>query len=99
MSESSLHITLPPCCDVPLPFHAIIEGLPLMSGDKVRARLFGSRTCDFMVEDTIPDGVVLVSPATLITVKAKAGKIEKAKMSYEDVGGLDTQIQGNTNCI
>jgi len=72
---------------------SLIEGLPLTSGDKVRARLFGTRTCDFMVEDTIPDGVVLVSPATLITVKAKAGKVEKAKMSYEDVGGLGTQIQ------
>jgi transitional endoplasmic reticulum ATPase len=72
---------------------SLIEGLPLMAGDKVRARLFGTRTCDFMVEDTIPDGVVLVSSATLIRVKAKGAKVEKAKVSYEDIGGLGAQIQ------
>ena len=72
---------------------SLIEGLPLTSGDKVRTRLFGTRTYDFMVDDTIPEGIVLVSPTTLIRVKAKAGKLEKARMSYEDVGGLGTQIQ------
>jgi len=72
---------------------SLIEGLPLTSGDKVRARLFGTRTWDFIVEGTIPDGVVLVSPNTLIRVKTKEGKIEKAKVSYEDIGGLGTQVQ------
>jgi transitional endoplasmic reticulum ATPase len=46
-----------------------------------------------MVGDTIPEGVVLVSPTTLIRVKAKGSKLEKAKVSYEDIGGLSTQIQ------
>jgi len=72
---------------------SLIEGLPLTSGDKVRARFFGTKTCDFMVDETIPDGVVLVNPSTLIRMKAKPGKVEKAKVSYEDVGGLSTQIQ------
>jgi len=72
---------------------SLIEGLPLTSGDKIRARLFGTKTCDFMVEDTVPDGVVLVSSTTLIKVKSKEGKIEKAKVSYEDIGGLGTQVQ------
>jgi len=72
---------------------SLIEGLPLTAGDKVRARLFGTRTCDFTVEDTVPEGVVLVSPATAIKVKAKGGGVEKAKVSYEDIGGLSTQIQ------
>jgi len=72
---------------------SLIEGLPLTSGDKVRARLFGTRTCDFMVEDTNPDGVVLVSPSTLIRVKTKEVKVEKAKVAYEDIGGLAPQIR------
>jgi transitional endoplasmic reticulum ATPase len=72
---------------------SLIEGLPLTSGDKVRARLFGTKTCDFIVEDTVPDGVVLVSPTTLIKVKTKEGKVEKAKVSYEDIGGLAPQIR------
>jgi len=72
---------------------SLIEGLPLTSGDKIRARLFATKTCDFIVEDTIPDGVVSVSSTTLIRVKSKKGKIEKAKISYEDIGGLSTQVQ------
>jgi len=72
---------------------SLIEGLPLTSGDKIRARLFGTKTCDFVVEDTIPDGVVSVSPTTLIRAKSKEGKLEKAKVSYEDIGGLGTQVQ------
>jgi transitional endoplasmic reticulum ATPase len=72
---------------------SLIEGLPLTSGDKIRARLFGTKTCDFLVEDTIPDGVVSVSSTTLIKVKLKEGKVERAKISYEDIGGLSTQVQ------
>jgi transitional endoplasmic reticulum ATPase len=72
---------------------SLIEGLPLTSGDKIRARLFGAKTCDFIVEDTIPDGVVSVCPTTLIKLKSKEGKLEKAKISYEDIGGLGTQVQ------
>jgi transitional endoplasmic reticulum ATPase len=52
---------------------SLIEGLPLTRGDKIRARLFGTKTCDFMVEDTVPDGVVSVSSATQIRVKSKEG--------------------------
>lgn len=72
---------------------SLMEGLPLTSGDKIRARLFGTKTCEFMVEDTIPDGVVSVSLNSLIRVKPKEGKLEKAKISYEDIGGLGTQVQ------
>ncbi len=72
---------------------SLIEGLPLTSGDKIRARLFGTKTCDFLVEGTIPDGVVSVSSTTLIKVKSKEGKVERAKISYEDIGGLSTQVQ------
>ena len=72
---------------------SLIEGLPLTSGDKVRARLFGTKTFDFLVEDTMPDGVVSVGSATLIRVKSKEGKVEKARISYEDIGGLGIQVQ------
>jgi len=72
---------------------SLIEGLPLTSGDKVRARLFGTRTCDFIAEDTIPEGVVLADPTTVVKVKSKGASVEKAKVSYEDIGGLSPQIQ------
>ena len=73
---------------------SLIEGLPLTCGDKIRARLFGAKTCDFAVEKTAPEGVVLVSPTTQIRVKTNgAEKVEKAKVAYEDIGGLGAQIQ------
>ena len=73
---------------------SLIEGLPVTAGDRLRATLFGSRSCDFKVIDTIPDGIVLISPTTLIRMKTKeVGEGKPAKISYEDIGGLDTQIQ------
>ncbi|MDI6793710.1 MAG: CDC48 family AAA ATPase [bacterium] len=66
----------------------------MAGGDRVRATLFGSRSCDFKVVDTIPGGVVLIGPTTLIRMKSK-GREEhgEVKISYEDIGGLENQIQ------
>lgn len=73
---------------------SLIEGLPVISGDRVRATLFGSRWCDFKVLDTVPDGVVLINHTTLIRMEAKEqGETGQTKISYEDIGGLSTQIQ------
>ncbi len=73
---------------------SLIEGLPLTTGDRVRASLFGARSCDFKVVDTIPDGIVLIEPNTLIKMEAKGTKEMKGtRVSYEDIGGLKTQIQ------
>ncbi len=73
---------------------SLIEGLPITAGDRVRATLFGSRSRDFKVLDTIPDGVVLVGPTTLIRMETReSGEMRQAKISYEDIGGLTPQIQ------
>ncbi len=73
---------------------SLMEGLPLTVGDKVRAVLFGARSCDFKVLDTRPDGIVVIEPTTLIRMEIKETKETKeARVSYEDIGGLQTQIQ------
>jgi len=73
---------------------SLIEGLPVIAGDRVRATFFGSRSCDFKVVDTIPDGAVLINAATLIRMEAKGqGEAKQTTVSYEDIGGLGTQIQ------
>ena len=73
---------------------SLIDGLPALSGDKIRATFFGSKSCDFKVVDTIPDGVVLINAATLIRMETKGqGEAKQATVSYEDIGGLGTQIQ------
>lgn len=73
---------------------SLIDGLPVIRGDRVRATLFGSRSCDFKVLDTMPDGVVLINTATVIRMETKElGETGQTKISYEDIGGLGVQIQ------
>jgi len=72
---------------------SLIEGLPMISGDRIRARLFGAKPFDFKVEATTPDGIVQVGPTTVIRMKTEAAREEKTRVSYEDIGGLGPQIQ------
>lgn len=73
----------------------LLEGLPVVKGDKVRALLFGSRTRDFQVIDTSPEGPVLITSTTQIRIEGQETKGEEKKrpaVSYEDIGGLDKAI-------
>jgi len=73
---------------------SLMEGLPLTAGDKVRANLFGARSCDFKVLDTVPDGFVIIEPTTLIRMEVEGTHEAKgSRVSYEDIGGLQAQIQ------
>ena len=80
---------------------SLVAGLPVMKGDKIRTTLFGTRACDFKVEDTIPSGVVVIGSSTLIRMETRgkgsddkeAAEGKHAKISYEDIGGLGIQIQ------
>ena len=73
---------------------SLIEGLPVSAGDRVRATLFGSRSSDYKVVDTSPDGFVIINSQTIIRMETKkAGVATPTKISYEDIGGLGNQIQ------
>jgi transitional endoplasmic reticulum ATPase len=71
---------------------SLLDGLPVVAGDRIRATLFGSRAADFKVASTAPPGPVTVRPTTVLEV----GRTEKSEaaggVSYEDVGGLKPQI-------
>lgn len=72
----------------------LVEGLPVARGDKLRVLLFGSRMREFTVTQTVPDALVLVTPQTTIRLEETDGEAEtKASISYEDIGGLDREIQ------
>ena len=73
----------------------LLEGLPLVAGDRVRATLFGARSCDFKVLDTLPKKeVILIQSTTTIKMQVKEGVERRGlKVSYEDIGGLNKQIQ------
>ncbi|HHT9111796.1 MAG TPA: CDC48 family AAA ATPase [Candidatus Wunengus sp. YC65] len=72
---------------------SLLDGLPVIAGDRIRATLFGSRFTDFVVETTIPKGVVVINPTTLLKInEKKPGTAERLKFSYEDIGGLGHEI-------
>ncbi|MFH1081810.1 MAG: AAA family ATPase, partial [Pseudomonadota bacterium] len=72
---------------------SLLEGLPLVEGDTARARLFGTRTQDFKVVSTVPRGVVMIHSKTAIKIQEKEEVGEaRARISYEDIGGLGKEI-------
>ena len=73
---------------------SLLEGLPLVEGDLVRARLIGSRTQDFKVVATNPSGVVMIHPQTGMEIQQQKEAGEgKTRISYEDIGGLGREIR------
>ncbi|MFH1954396.1 MAG: CDC48 family AAA ATPase [Pseudomonadota bacterium] len=73
---------------------SLLEGLPLVEGDTVRARLFGTRTQDFRVVSTKPTGVVMIHPKTTMKIQEKGEPGEaKTRIAYEDIGGLGKEIR------
>ena len=72
---------------------SLLDGLPVLEGDRIRATLFGSRSADFKVGITTPKGPVLINPTTQLVI-AKGGQEEISRaISYEDIGGLKRQLQ------
>ncbi len=73
---------------------SLLEGLPLVEGDTVRARLFGTRTQDFQVVSTRPGGVVMIHPKTVIKIQEQKEPGEaRARIAYEDIGGLGKEVR------
>ncbi len=71
----------------------LLEGLPVLAGDRIRATLFGAGTQEFTVLETVPTGAVIVQAATTLRIQQAEAPGEAAKVSYEDIGGLGREIQ------
>ncbi|MGA2483203.1 MAG: CDC48 family AAA ATPase [Candidatus Acidiferrales bacterium] len=74
----------------------LLEGLTAVTGDRIRATLFGTQNCEFSVVSTLPkEGPVIITTGTAIQLQA----VEHAEgkrgltISYEDIGGLRHQIR------
>ena len=72
---------------------SLLDGLPVVEGDRIRATLFGSRSADFKVESTSPKGSVLINPTTELTIGKPQEEQGARAISYEDIGGLKPQLQ------
>ena len=72
----------------------LLEGLPLVEGDRVRLNLLGT-SASFIVARIKPNSIaVIVHSTTEMMIREKAVETErKIGATYEDVGGLDEQIQ------
>ena len=75
---------------------SLLDGLPVVEGDKLRATLFGSRWATFRVESTTPKGPVVISPGTVLVVgrsqQAASEEGGSKAPAYEDIGGLKPQL-------
>ncbi|MEK7330084.1 MAG: AAA family ATPase, partial [Candidatus Eisenbacteria bacterium] len=71
----------------------LLEGLPVVVGDRIRATRFGTVAQEFTVLETAPPGAVIVQPATVLRIKQAEAAGEAAKVSYEDIGGLTKEIR------
>lgn len=71
----------------------LIDGVPVERGGLLRATLFGNETIDFQVEDTTPEGPVVIGPNTELSVQGAAKESHPQVPSYEDIGGAGAQIE------
>ncbi len=72
----------------------LLEGLPVMEGNRVQVLLYGSRTADFTVTRTSPREIVLLHSDTTFVIEHSTNVHEGiGKIAYKDIGGLQTEIQ------
>jgi transitional endoplasmic reticulum ATPase len=73
----------------------LLDGLPTVADDRIRAILFGTRSADFKVVSTNPPGPVIINPTTLLRIEKATERPERdaaQRLSYEDIGGLKREI-------
>jgi transitional endoplasmic reticulum ATPase len=71
----------------------LLDGIPVVPGDRVRVDLFGTRAQTFTVAKTTPVGPVLIGPATAIRLAGEGTGRERGTITYEDIGGLHREIR------
>jgi transitional endoplasmic reticulum ATPase len=69
-----------------------LAAIPVTRGDRVQTTLPGAKKQDFRVVDTVPAGPVLLTPQTIIITSGE-GKATEARLTYEDIGGLGSQVR------
>ena len=72
---------------------SLLDGLPVFSGDHIRANLFGSRSANFKVQSASPKGAVVIHPTTQLVIAKSQGEGPARELSYEDIGGVKPQLQ------
>lgn len=72
---------------------SLLEGIPIIKENSLRVKSLGYSYQDYVVVDTNPDGVVIINKSTIIKVKNEEVVKRDNRVSYEDIGGLEKQVQ------
>jgi transitional endoplasmic reticulum ATPase len=67
--------------------------MPLAAGDRLRITGFGSRFQELRVLETVPRGIAMMRPDTVVRIEAPGTQPTAGRISYEDIGGLGPAIQ------
>jgi len=73
----------------------LLDGIPVVAGDRVRVNLIGTRMQNYTVIQTAPSGPVLIGTSTKVRTEgeAKGEAGAGAPITYEDIGGLHRETQ------
>ncbi|MGB9632910.1 MAG: CDC48 family AAA ATPase [Chloroflexaceae bacterium] len=71
----------------------LLDGLPVLAGDRVRVTLLGSRAQNFTVAETQPSGAVLIGAGTEIALGGERSTTAPGTITYEDIGGLGRELR------
>src|SRR5262249_20882 len=72
----------------------LLQGLPVVTGDRLRMTLFGSRHLDYEVVTAEPRGAVVLNARTRVILDTSGRRSPRpAGLSYEDVGGLHREVR------
>lgn len=71
----------------------LLEGQPVIAGDRLRVGLFGPRPQDFQVLETQPEGAVLIGEGTSVRLAGNRAADGRPAITYEDIGGLAREVR------
>jgi transitional endoplasmic reticulum ATPase len=75
-------------------FARILQGLPVVIGDKINIPFLAGKERLFQVEATSPSGGVIINQKTKFLLKKPDFSLEApSHISYEDVGGLERELR------
>ena len=75
-------------------FAKVLQGLPVIAGDKINVPFLGGKERFFQVEATSPTEGVIINQKTKFLLKKPDFSMEApSHVSYEDVGGLENELR------
>ncbi len=69
-----------------------LKGLPLSQGDEISVMILGN-SMDFKINKISPKGVVKIDRSTSLTILEETSIDRKIRVTYEEVGGLKSEIK------